>query len=59
MLTALVLSAADGELILGAVEMPALRATSSNVEDIVAAVKAQAAFLTGRSPADFLVDIPY
>lgn len=34
MFTAFILSAADGQLILGAVEMPALRATLSNVEDI-------------------------
>lgn len=57
MLTAYIISADDGQLTLGAVEMPSLRATSNTVEGIADTVKPQAALTTGRSPADFDVEV--
>lgn len=57
MLTAYIISADDGQLTLGAIEMRALRATSNTVEGIADTVKAPAAVMTGRSPADFDVDV--
>ncbi|WP_458779788.1 hypothetical protein [Arthrobacter sp. D3-16] len=58
-LTAYIISAADGELLLGAEELPALRTTARNVEGIAGAVQAEAARLTGHSLNDIHVQVPF
>jgi predicted RNase H-like HicB family nuclease len=58
-LTAYIVRAADGQLVVGVVELPALTATSRSLDEIVDEVKEQAAQLTGRPPGDFDVHLPF
>lgn len=50
LLTAYIISAADGYLVVGALELSALRAISSSLEDIADAIATEAARMTGRPP---------
>jgi hypothetical protein len=58
-LTAHIISAADGQLLLGTEELPALRATARNIDAIADAVRAEAARLTGQALEDIHVEVPY
>jgi hypothetical protein len=59
LLTAYIISAADGQLVVGVKELPDLTATARNLDELPDIVKAQAAQLTGRPPDNFDVGLPY
>lgn len=56
-LSAYIVSAADGTLVIGVKELPDLLARATHYEGIALAVQEAAALLTGRPPTNFTVDI--
>ncbi|TLM83670.1 hypothetical protein FDW83_09440 [Pseudarthrobacter sp. NamE2] len=58
-LTAYIITAADQQLVLGVVELPGLRAVARNVGEILDVVQTAAAQHTGRSRAEFTVDVEF
>jgi hypothetical protein len=58
-LTAYIVSAADGELVVATEELSDLRTVSKTVHTIPEAVRTEAARITGQAPEDFQVKVRY